>query len=44
MKNNFDDGTIKLAIPPTLLVSLMGKVPDVSKCVSMEFKEEGDCI
>ncbi|HEY9785171.1 MAG TPA: AIR synthase-related protein [Candidatus Obscuribacterales bacterium] len=44
MKNNFDDGTIKLAISPTLLVSLMGKVPDVSKCVSMEFKEEGDCI
>ncbi len=44
MKNDFDDGVIRLSIPPTLLISGMARVPDVSKCVSMEFKQPGDII
>lgn len=44
MKNNFDDGSVKLAIPPTLLVSAIARVPDASKCMTMEFKKPGDRI
>lgn len=44
MKNDFDDGVVRLSIPPTLLISGMARVPDVSKCVSMDFKQPGDLI
>jgi phosphoribosylformylglycinamidine synthase II/formyltetrahydrofolate-dependent phosphoribosylglycinamide formyltransferase len=44
MKNDFDDGTLRLSIPPTLLVSAVGKVPDISNVVTMEFKSSGDHI
>jgi phosphoribosylformylglycinamidine synthase subunit PurSL len=44
MKNDFDDGVVRLSIPPTLLISGMARVPDVSKCVTMEFKQHGDII
>ncbi|MBA3992373.1 MAG: phosphoribosylformylglycinamidine synthase [Cyanobacteria bacterium DS2.3.42] len=44
MKNNFDDGNLKLAIPPTLLVSCMGRVPEARLARSMEFKKVGDLI
>lgn len=44
MKNDFDDGTLRISIPPTLLVSAVGKVPDISNVVSMEFKSPGDHI
>ena len=44
MKNDFDDSTIRLSIPPTLLVSAMGKVEDCDKVVTMEFKSEDDLI
>ncbi|MBX9723273.1 MAG: hypothetical protein K2X81_17855, partial [Candidatus Obscuribacterales bacterium] len=44
MKNDFDDGVVRLSIPPTLLVSAMGKVDDVAKAMTMEFKTEGDLI
>jgi phosphoribosylformylglycinamidine synthase II len=44
MKNDFDDGVIRLSIPPTLLVSGIGRVPDIATCVSMEFKNAGDLI
>lgn len=44
MKNDFDDGIIRLSIPPTLLISAIGRVPDIEKCVSMEFKSAGDLI
>ncbi|HEY9676890.1 MAG TPA: AIR synthase-related protein [Drouetiella sp.] len=44
MKNDFDDGVVRLSIPPTLLISGMARVPDVSKCVSMEFKQPNDLI
>lgn len=44
MKNDFDDGTVRLSIPPTLLVSAMGKIEDAEKALTMEFKTEGDLI
>jgi len=44
MKNDFDDGTVRLSIPPTLLVSAIAKVDDVEKCVTMQFKDAGDLI
>ena len=33
-----------LAIPPTLLISAIGQVPDVRRCVTMDFKEPGNHI
>jgi phosphoribosylformylglycinamidine synthase len=44
MKNDFDDGVVRLSIPPTLLVSAIGKTPDSLKCVTMQFKQPGDLI
>jgi phosphoribosylformylglycinamidine synthase len=44
MKNDFDDGVLRLSIPPTLLVSAIGRVHDVNQCISMDFKQPGDLI
>lgn len=44
MKNDFYDGTVKISIPPTLLFSLIGTIPDVRRAVSMDFKQAGDVI
>lgn len=44
MKNDFDDSTVRLSIPPTLLVSAMGKVEDCDKAITMEFKSDEDLI
>jgi len=44
MKNDFDDGVIRLSIPPTLLVSAIGKMPDALKSVTMQFKHAGDVL
>lgn len=35
---------VKVSIPPTLLISSIGILPDVSKTVSMDFKFAGDLI
>jgi len=32
------------AIPPTLLISAIGQVPDVRKCVTMDLKEAGNVL
>ncbi|MBX4205211.1 MAG: phosphoribosylformylglycinamidine synthase [Candidatus Doudnabacteria bacterium] len=39
----FPDGT-KLEIPPVLCISAFGKIPDVTKTVSSDFKREGSAI
>jgi phosphoribosylformylglycinamidine (FGAM) synthase-like enzyme len=44
MKNDYDDGTLRLSIPPTLLVSAMGKIPDIEKAITSDFKAPGDAI
>ena len=33
-----------LAIPPTLLISAIGQVPDVRRCTTMDFKAAGNAI
>jgi phosphoribosylformylglycinamidine synthase len=44
LNNEFIDGGKSLAIPPTLLISAIGVVPDVRSCVTMDFKEPGNLI
>jgi phosphoribosylformylglycinamidine synthase len=33
-----------ISIPPSLLISALGQVEDVGRCVSMDFKEAGDLV
>ena len=44
MKNDFYDGTTKISIPPTLLFSVIGTIPDIRNAVTMDFKRAGDII
>jgi phosphoribosylformylglycinamidine synthase subunit PurSL len=44
MKNDFDDGVVRLSILPTLLISAIGRVHNINECISMEFKQPGDLI
>ena len=42
--NEYTQGNKSIAIPGTLLISAMGVVPDVKKCVTMDLKEEKNLI
>ena len=44
MKNDFYDGAIKISIPPTLLFSVIGKIEDARKAVTMDVKRPGDIV
>ena len=44
MKNDYKGGGRKISIPPTVLFSVIGVVPDVNKCVTSDFKKPGDLI
>jgi phosphoribosylformylglycinamidine synthase len=44
MKNDFDDGTLRLSIPPTLLVSAIARVDRIDEVVTMDFKSPGDLV
>ena len=44
MKNDYRIGATKISIPPTLLISLVARINDVRKAVTMDFKRDGDCI
>lgn len=44
MKNDYGSGKNKISIPPTLLFTLISKMEDVGKMVTMDFKKEGDRI
>jgi phosphoribosylformylglycinamidine synthase len=35
---------VKISVPPTVLVTAMGKVPDVTKTVTSDFQREGDAV
>ncbi|MFO8058502.1 MAG: AIR synthase-related protein [bacterium] len=39
-----NDNPVKISVPPTLLISSLGIVPNVKDCVSMEPKCEGDLV
>jgi len=42
--NEYTQDGQSLAIPPTLLISAMGQVTDVRKCVTMDLKEVGNIL
>jgi phosphoribosylformylglycinamidine synthase len=44
MKNDSTRGGVKISIPPTLLVSAMGKIPDVRLAQTSEPKAVGDLV
>ena len=44
MKNDFIKGKVKISVPPTILYSMVAKVPDVRRTVTAEFKQAGDLI
>ena len=44
MKNDSTRGGRKISIPPTVLFSVMGKIDDVSKAVSIDAKLAGDAV
>src|SRR5437764_6271449 len=44
LKNEFHAEGRNIVIPPTLLISALGQVPDVRRCVSMDLKEPGNVL
>lgn len=42
LNNEYKSGTKKISIPHTLLISSLARVPDVTKCVTMDLKEAGN--
>lgn len=44
LKNEYHSGHRHIIIPPTLLISAMGQVPDVRRCVTMDLKKPGNAI
>ncbi|MBG0790700.1 MAG: phosphoribosylformylglycinamidine synthase [Desulfovibrionaceae bacterium] len=44
MKNDYKGGGKKISIPPTVLFSVIGVIPDVNKCMTSDFKKPGDLI
>jgi len=41
LRNEYQSGGRHMVIPPTLLISALGRVPDVRHCVTMDLKEPG---
>jgi phosphoribosylformylglycinamidine synthase len=44
LKNEYHSHGRHVVIPPTLLVSALGRVPDVRRCVTMDLKEPGNLL
>lgn len=44
MKNDYYGGGVKISIPPTLLYTVVGIVPDVNRCCTSDFKAAGERI
>ena len=44
MKNDYTGGGVKISIPPTVLYTILGKIPDAGKAVSSDFKHAGESI
>jgi phosphoribosylformylglycinamidine synthase len=44
LNNEFRHQGETIVIPPTLLISAMGRVPDVRRCVTMDLKEPGNVL
>lgn len=44
MKNDSRMGGVKISVPPTLLVSAIGRIDDVNAAVTLEPKEAGEVV
>jgi phosphoribosylformylglycinamidine synthase len=44
MKNDYLIGGTKISIPPTVLISALGKIDDVRKAITMDAKRPGDLV
>ncbi len=44
MKNDYQIGDTKISIPPTILFSVIGKMADVNRAVTMDAKRPGDLV
>ncbi|MDR1685925.1 MAG: phosphoribosylformylglycinamidine synthase [Desulfovibrio sp.] len=44
MKNDYTGGGVKISIPPTLLFTVLGYIPDVNLALSSDCKRAGDVI
>src|SRR5262249_32416125 len=44
LNNEYHSGGRDITIPPTLLISALGRVPDVRCCVTMDLKEPGNAL
>jgi len=44
MRNEYRIGEKKVSVPPTMMFSLVGKLPDVRKAVTMDVKHEEDLV
>ncbi|MBU0729129.1 MAG: phosphoribosylformylglycinamidine synthase subunit PurL [Proteobacteria bacterium] len=44
MKNDYQVGDTKISIPPTLLFSVVAKIDDIRKAVTMDAKKPGDIV
>ncbi|OGP53607.1 MAG: phosphoribosylformylglycinamidine synthase [Deltaproteobacteria bacterium RBG_13_52_11] len=44
MKNDFMAGDVKISVPPTVLFSILGRIDDVRKAVTMDVKAAGDLV
>ena len=44
MKNDYQIGDTKISIPPTVLFSVIGKIDDVRRAVTMDAKRAGDLV
>lgn len=44
MKNDYKSGKWRISVPPTLLVTAIGRMDDISLAVTSDFKSEGDAI
>jgi phosphoribosylformylglycinamidine synthase len=44
LNNEYTSQGRRISIPPTLLISALGRVPDVRKCVSMDLKSPGNVL
>jgi len=44
LNNEYHSGGQNIVIPPTLLISALGRVSDVRRCVTMDLKEPGNLL
>jgi phosphoribosylformylglycinamidine synthase len=44
MKNDYHIGDTKISVPPTLLFSVIARLPDVHQAITMDVKQAGDLV